>query len=150
MQIHFLHGTETGTAEFLCDDLKAALPDGWQGTISSLDDVDPSALRSDTFYVLVVSTFGSGDLPGTAVLFYETLRQSKPDLSSIRFAIFGLGDLTFGETFNQGSEKVMDQMLACGAKMTGERVRFDSSSADMPEDVAVPWLQQLLAQMASA
>ncbi|MEM9060232.1 MAG: flavodoxin domain-containing protein [Pseudomonadota bacterium] len=144
MQVHFVYGTETSTAEFLCEDLSNALPDGCSGTVSSMETVDPTTLDSSTFYVLVSSTFGSGDVPGTAVDFYEKLQKQSPDLSHVRFAVFGLGDTTFGETYNQGSEKLMTQMLACKATMVGERGLFDSSSPDMPEDIAVPWLLGIL------
>lgn len=139
MNIQFLYGTETGTAEFLCDDLVEATPGNFSCQISELNQADPRALDPGVFYVIVTSTFGSGDLPGTAQTFYDLLEQNKPDLGSIRFAIFGLGDRTFTDTFNFGSKRMMELMLACNAKMVGERGLFDASSLDMPEDVAVPW-----------
>ncbi len=150
MQIHFLYGTETGTAEFLCDDLTDALPDDYDCTVTSMENVDPASLDADTFYVLVSATFGSGDLPGTAQPFFDALEDRKPDLSHVRFAVFGLGDRTFAETFNFGSKKLMEQMLACKAQMIGERGIFDASSRDMPEEVAVPWLKDILDQLAQA
>ncbi|MEM7058045.1 MAG: flavodoxin domain-containing protein [Pseudomonadota bacterium] len=147
MQIHFLHGTETGTAEFLCEDLQAAFGDAHDTQISSLEDVDVSALENGPLYVVVSATFGSGDVPGTGVDFYEALQKNKPDLSHIRFAVFGLGDTSFGDTYNQGSEKLMTEMLACKAEMVGERGLFDSSSPEMPEDIAIPWLTDLLTKI---
>ncbi|MEM9141137.1 MAG: flavodoxin domain-containing protein [Pseudomonadota bacterium] len=150
MQIHFLHGTETGTAEFLCEDLQSAIQSDAESEITSLDEIQPSALTNDKFYVFVTATFGSGDLPGTAQDFFDALERDKPDLSHVRFAIFGLGDTTFGETYNQGSEKLMTQLLACNAKMVGERGLFDASSSDMPEDVAIPWLKGVMGQSVAA
>lgn len=144
MKLNFLHGTETGTTEFLCEDMETAVADRCTATVASMDDADPHALDADTVHVLVSATFGSGDVPGTAIGFYDTLQKDKPDLSHVRFAVFGLGDTTFRETYNQGSEKLMTAMLACGAKMIGERGLYDSSSADMPEDVGVPWIEGIL------
>ncbi|MEL7013674.1 MAG: flavodoxin domain-containing protein [Pseudomonadota bacterium] len=144
MRLEFLHGTETGTAEIVCEDLDAAVSSSVETAIHSLEDVDPAALEADPLYIIVCSTFGSGDLPSTAEPFFAKLNATKPDLSHVRFAIFGLGDRTFGETYNQGSEKLMEALIACKAQMVGERGIADASSADMPEEVAVPWLEDIL------
>jgi len=149
MRLEFLHGTETGTAEIVCEDLDAAVSSSVETSIRSLEDVDPATLEADPLYVVVCSTFGSGDLPTTAEPFFDQLNTAKPDLSHVRFAIFGLGDRTFGETFNQGSEKLMEALLACKAQMVGEWGIADASSADMPEEVAVPWLEGILQKVAA-
>jgi len=144
LQIHFLYGTETGSAQFLCDDLVDATPEQYRCEVSAMNDVDPTTLDPDVLYVLVSATFGSGDLPGTAQVFFDTLEAKKPVLSDVRFAVFGLGDRTFAETFNHGSQRLMEQMLACDAKMIGERGLFDASAPDMPEDIALPWWTETL------
>ncbi|MCC7252149.1 flavodoxin domain-containing protein [Hyphomicrobium sp.] len=149
MQIHFLYGTQSGTAEYLCDKLKDKVGDRFDCKVSSMDEVDPTALDPETFYVLVSATFGSGELPDSAQSFFETLEERKPDLSRIRFAIFGLGDRTFGETFANGSKILMTQMLACNAQMVGERGLHDASSDDLPQHVAVPWLMDVLSQFSA-
>ncbi|MEM8978123.1 MAG: flavodoxin domain-containing protein [Pseudomonadota bacterium] len=144
MKVQFLHGTESGTAEMLCDDLAKALPSTCPTSVISMDDIEPENLEHDSIHVFVCSTFGSGDLPETAVYFYETLQKKRPDLSEITFAIFGLGDRSFGDTFAQGSEKLMQALQDCGAKMTGKRGVFDALSSSLPEDVALPWLAETL------
>ncbi|MEE2809584.1 MAG: flavodoxin domain-containing protein [Pseudomonadota bacterium] len=148
MQVQFLHGTEMGNAEFLCEDLENSVPEGISAKCNSMEDVDPTDLNGDTLYVFVVSTYGAGDVPNTAQPFYEDLQAAKTDLSHVRFAMFGLGDSNFSDTFNQGSEKVMGLLEECGAKRLGERGLFDASGPEMPEDIAEPWLQGIL-EMAS-
>ncbi|MEM8776782.1 MAG: flavodoxin domain-containing protein [Pseudomonadota bacterium] len=147
MKVEFLHGTETGTAEIVCEDLEEAVSDRVDSKVTSLEDMDVGSFDADTFYVVVCSTFGSGDLPSTAEPFFDALKASKPDLSHVRFAMFGLGDKTFGETFNQGSEKLLEAMVECNAKLVGERGLADAASADMPEEIAVPWLEGILEQV---
>lgn len=146
MKIHFLYGSQSGTAEILCDNLTDSLSDGWDGKVSSLDEVDPTDLDAETFYVLISATFGSGQVPDSAQSFLDVLEERKPDLSRIRFAIFGLGDRSFGETFNNGSKLLMTEMLACNAQMVGERGLHDASSEDLPQNVALPWLKCILDQ----
>lgn len=147
MKLHFLFGTETGNAEMLCEDIEADLGAGYDVTISNMGDIDPKALAADTFYFIVTATYGNGDFPGAAVAFPDALEADKPDLSHVRFAIFGLGDMVFAETYNKGSERLMDMMIARGAKMVGTRGLHDASSLEMPEDLALPWARSILTQL---
>lgn len=146
MKIHFLYGTETGNAEMLCEDIEADLGDGFDCEITSLADITPAELTRDVLYVIVCSTYGSGDVPATARDFSDAL-DARPDLEGIRFAVFGLGDMVFAETFAQGSDRLMKQMLACKATMIGTRCIHDASVGDMPEDVGLPWFHGILAEL---
>ena len=150
MNVTFLYGTETGTAEILCEELQAAMPATVQARIASLEDTDPSGLDGRGLYVFAVSTYGSGDLPAGAEAFCSLLRSQQPDLGRLRFAMFGLGDRTFGDTFNMGSAEVVRALQACGAQLVAERFAFDSASAELPEDVALPWLSRILQQELAA
>lgn len=144
MKIHFLYGSQSGTAEYLCDTLAGEVSDRWACEVSSMDEVDPTSLDVQTLYVLVSATFGSGQLPDGAQSFHDVLEQRTPDLSGVRFAVFGLGDRSFGETFNNGSRMLMAQMLSCNAEMIGERGLHDASADHLPQNLAVPWLQDIL------
>ncbi|MEM7732575.1 MAG: flavodoxin domain-containing protein [Pseudomonadota bacterium] len=144
MQIRLLYGTETGTAEILCDDLKDELDGEIECEVQSLEDMGPADLSTDALNVFVVATTGSGDLPFTAIPFFDKLQAEKPDLSNIQFAIFGLGDKTFAATYNFGSQTVMDKLLELNAKQVGARGMFDASGNEMPEEVAMPWLRETL------
>lgn len=147
MKLHFLFGTETGNAEMICEDIIAELGSAYEMTMTNMGEVDPAALDAETFYVIVTSTYGNGDLPATAVPFADAIDEKKPDLSHVRFAIFGLGDMVFAETFANGSKGLMDQLVAQGATMVGERGLHDASSLEMPEDLAIPWMQDILSQL---
>lgn len=142
MNIHFMYGSETGSAEILCEDMRDEL--SLDAPVQGLNEVEPSDLSGDTFYVFVSSTYGNGDLPSMAQPFADRMEAQKPDLSHVRFAIFGLGDMVFAETYNNGSKQLMEMLIAAGAKMVGERGLYDASSADMPEDVGVPWMRGIL------
>ena len=142
MDIHFLYGSETGSAEILCEDIRDELSIDCK--INGLDDVKPAELDSETFYIFVTSTYGNGDLPSMAQPFADAMTCEKPDLSHVTFAIFGLGDMVFAETFNNGSKQLMELLVGAGAKMVGERGIYDASSSDMPEDIGVPWAQGIM------
>ncbi|MEM6618938.1 MAG: flavodoxin domain-containing protein [Pseudomonadota bacterium] len=144
MKIHLLYGTETGNAEMLCEDMEAEIGDAAETRVSNMGDLNPADLDSEEFHIFVTSTYGNGDLPATAVAFTDALDADKPDLSKITFAIFGLGDMVFSGTFAHGSKTLMELLLACKATMVGERLTHDASGGDMPEDIALPWLEGIL------
>lgn len=146
MKIGLYYGSETGNSEMLCEDIEIELGEGYECHISSLADVDAADLEKDTFYIFVSSTYGNGDLPSTALPFEESLTKGKPDLTGIEYAIFGLGDQVFAETYNQGSEKLAAMLTGLGAQQIGERGLHDASSIDMPEDIALPWVTNILEQ----
>ncbi|MEL6617918.1 MAG: flavodoxin domain-containing protein [Pseudomonadota bacterium] len=144
MKVGIYYGSETGNSEMLCEDIEEALGTGYDCDIQSLADVDPAALDKQTFYLFVTSTYGNGDLPSTALPFEEALTGGQPDLTGIRFAIFGLGDQVFAETFAHGSEKLAQMLKDQGAVQVGERGLHDASGFDMPEDVALPWVRGIM------
>lgn len=147
MKLHFLYGTETGSAEMLCEDIEEDLGGGFDCTITAMGEVDPQTLDADTVYLFVTSTYGNGDLPSMAMPFYEALDAAKPDLSHVRFGVFGLGDMVFSATYNQGSERLMEKLVERGAKMVGDRGLHDASTPDLPEDLAIPWAHDVVAQL---
>lgn len=147
MNIHFLFGTETGSAEMLCEDIRDDLGDGFTYEITSMGEVDPATLDGDTVYLFVTSTYGTGDLPMVAQPFYDAIVERDIDLSHIQFGIFGLGDMVFSETFAFGSKVLMEKLLEQGATMVGERGIHDASSADLPEDLGIPWAHDVIARL---
>lgn len=149
MKIGFLYGTETGNAEMVCEDIEAEIGDSFETGIENMGEVAPADLDPGTFYIIVCSTHGNGDVPAMAAPFVDALEAEQPDLSAIRFAIFGLGDMVFAETFAHGSKQVMEKLLACGARMVGERGIHDASTTEPPEDTAIPWAHGILAQLNS-
>lgn len=149
MKITLLYGTETGNAAMVCDDIEDEFSGEHDCEVVSLGDISPSDMSPDIFYIIVCSTYGNGDLPGSAVAFGDALTAQSPDLSGVRFAMFGLGDMVFDETFNLGSKKLAEMLKGCRAEMVGERGIHDASSAEPPEDIAIGWARDRVAQAAS-
>ena len=149
MKIAVLYGTETGNAEMLAEDLAAELEGDHEVVCKNLSAVDPAGFDAATFYILVSSTYGDGDLPASAQPFAKAVEAKAPDLSGIHFAIFGLGDSEYHDTFNGGGEKLAALMTARGAVQVGERVTHDASGPDMAEDLAFPWAREVIETAAS-
>lgn len=145
MKFTVLYGTESGNSELIAEDLGAKLRETTDEVeVADLQDFDPQAITPDSFYVVVCSTHGEGDLPNTAIPFAEAFDAALPDLSGVRYAMFGLGDTFYEETYSQGSEHIDRRFAAQGAERVGEYGRHDASSWDLPSDVALEWLPGVL------
>lgn len=145
MKFTVLYGTESGNSELIAEDLGAKLRESSDEVeVFDLQDFDPAAISPDTLYLVVCSTHGEGDLPNTAIPFAEAFDQALPDLTGVRYAMFGLGDTFYEETYSQGSEHIDRRFAAQGAERVGEYGRHDASSWDLPSDVALEWLPGVL------
>ncbi|BBH45765.1 flavodoxin domain-containing protein [Pseudomonas sp. KU43P] len=146
MNFKVIYGTETGNAEMVADDIVEALSDDCSIESSDMSKLSVSDITADTFYFVICSTYGDGELPHSAQPFFQSLEQYKPDLAGVRFAIFGLGD-SFYATYNKGSEIMAQAFADLGAVQVGERGLHDASTGALPGDAALPWAKQVLAQL---
>jgi len=146
MKLTLLVGTMTGTAQLVAQELELVWGDDEvQVETLLMDDLDCSVFERDGVFLIVTSTYGQGDVPDNARSFYEDLKAKRPDLSRVRYGVFGLGDRTYAETFNFGGKRFDDLLGELGAQRIGERVQHDASSGVLPEEMAEEWGQGWLA-----
>ncbi len=140
MKITLLVGTMTGTAQLVAQELELVWDDGeTQVETLLMEKVDASVFSREGIFLVVTSTYGQGDVPDNAKALYEELKAKRPDLSRVRYGLFGLGDRTYAETFNFGGKRFDEILRELGAQRIGERVQHDASSGVLPEEMAVEW-----------
>ena len=140
MKLTLLVGTMTGTAQLVAQELELVWDDGeTQVETLLMDKADASVFAREGVFLIVTSTYGQGDVPDNAKAFYEELKAKRPDLSRVRYGVFGLGDRTYAETFNFGGKRFDDILQELGARRIGERVQHDASSGVLPEETATEW-----------
>ncbi|MBC9926635.1 MULTISPECIES: flavodoxin domain-containing protein [unclassified Leucobacter] len=148
MKITVVYGTESGNSELIAEDLGAKLRETHDEVeVFDLQDFEPAQMNADTFYLVICSTHGTGDLPNTALPFAEAFDAQPPNLTGVRYAVFGLGDTFYEATYSQGSENLDRRFAAQGAIRVGEYGRHDASSWDLGSDLALEWLPGVLAAM---
>ena len=151
MKISILVGTMTGTAQLCAQEMELALDDGeHQVETLLMDQLDSSVFSRDGVFLICTSTYGQGDVPDNAKALYDDLRVRRPNLSGVRYGVFGLGDRTYAETFNFGGKRFDDILTELGATRIGERYKHDASSGVLPEETALEWCRQWLGLIAEA
>ena len=151
MKLKLLVGTMTGTAQLVAQELELVWDDGeMQVETLLMDKLDGRVFDREGVFLVVTSTYGQGDVPDNAKALYEDLKAKRPDLSRVRYGVFGLGDRTYAETFNFGGKRFDDILQELGAQRIGERVQHDASSGVLPEEMAVEWGEGWLALVKEA
>ena len=148
MKVTILVGTMTGTAQLCAQEMELALDDG-ETEVATLmmDGLDSAVFAREGVFLVCTSTYGQGDVPDNARALYEHLQTARPDLSRVRYGVFGLGDRTYAETFNFGGKRFDDLLTELGARRIGERHMHDASSGILPEETALEWCQAWLAKV---
>ena len=140
INITILVGTMTGTAQLVAQELELAWDDG-ETKVETLvmDGLDCKVFERPGVFLICTSTYGQGDVPDNAKALYADLQAKRPNLSQVRYGVFGLGDRTYAETFNFGGKRFDDLLCELGAQRIGERVQHDASSGVLPEETAQEW-----------
>jgi MioC protein len=148
VKINILVGTMTGTAQLCAQEMELALDDGeTQVETLMMDELDGSVFARQGVFLICTSTYGQGDVPDNAKQLYEDLQAHRPDLSHVRYGVFGLGDRTYAETFNFGGKRFDEILTELGARRIGERHTHDASSGILPEETALEWCRDWLAKV---
>src|SRR6266699_6344577 len=140
MKISILVGTMTGTAQLCAQEMELALDDGDNRVETLLmDQLDSSVFSREGVFLICTSTYGQGDVPDNAKALYADLLARRPDLSSVRYGVFALGDRTHVGTFCFGGKRFDEALSALGARRCGSILEHDASGGTLPEDVALEW-----------
>nr|Q8VQF4.1 RecName: Full=Cindoxin; Short=Cdx; AltName: Full=FMN-containing redox partner [Citrobacter braakii]AAL57616.1 cindoxin [Citrobacter braakii] len=150
MNALILYGTETGNAEACATTISQVLADTVDTKVHDLADMTPRAMLDSgaDLIVFATATYGEGEFAGGGAAFFETLRETKPDLSGLRFAVFGLGD-SYYTTFNQAGATAATILASLGGTQVGDTARHDTSSGDDPEETAEEWAREILTALAT-
>ncbi|MCH2076062.1 MAG: sulfite reductase flavoprotein subunit alpha [Rhodobacteraceae bacterium] len=137
--LDILYGTQTGNAEGLAEEAAALCKTrGFQPRVNELDAIEMDQLAAMENVIIVVSTYGEGEMPDNAHMFWEALSASTaPRMESLNYAVLALGDTSYDEFCQAG--KVIDTRLEqLGAKRLGARIDCDVDF----EDAASAWLME--------
>ncbi|MEL3920385.1 assimilatory sulfite reductase (NADPH) flavoprotein subunit [Aeromonas enteropelogenes] len=141
-----LYGSQTGNAKGVASAIKAqAEARGLPVTFTSMADYKPKQLKKETHLLVVVSTYGEGDPPESAVDLFEQLKKGKVGkLDGLKFAVLGLGDSSY-EFFCQTGKDFDDFLSKAGAKRIYELASLDVDY----QDAAKAWGEQAVAAVAA-
>lgn len=133
-------GTDMGNAEDAAMTFAESVAEiGIEAEAVELNQVEISELQNSTHFIAVVSTFGEGEFPDSATLFWEALSADTERLEHLNFAVLALGDSSYEFFCNAGV--LLDRRLAeLGATRMTDRVDVDG----LYEEPAQAWTAELI------
>lgn len=143
--IQIIVGTETGTAEYVADEIVELLSE--HGITSTADiNIEPSELDPKGIWLICTSTHGAGDTPANLNAFKTMLETTPPNLAQLKFAVIGLGDSSY-DTYCHAADYFSDKLKDLGATELFPIIKADAMSDEMPEDIIIEQLTPLISQL---
>ncbi|WP_338892603.1 assimilatory sulfite reductase (NADPH) flavoprotein subunit [Aeromonas rivipollensis] len=141
-----LYGSQTGNAKGVASAIKAqAEARGLPVTLTSMADYKPKQLKKESHLLVIVSTYGEGEPPESAVDLFEQLKKGKiGKLEGLKFAVLGLGDSSY-EFFCQTGKDFDDFLSKAGAERIHEIASLDVDY----QDAAKAWGEQAVNAVAA-
>ena len=135
-QVNVFFGGETGTCESLAQALSDKGSDyGLQFDVNGLDSATEN-LSTAQPNIIITSSY-EGKAPGNAkkfVSWLEHLNPSSDKLSKVQFAVYGVGNSDWANTFHR-IPKLVDETIE---KLGGKRV-IDAGYSNVKTDLVGPW-----------
>ena len=141
-----LYGSQTGNAKGVASAIQAqAKAHGLPVALTSMADYKPKQVKKERQLLVVVSTYGEGEPPESAVDLFEQLKKGKiGKLEGLKFAVLGLGDSSY-EFFCQTGKDFDDFLSKAGAERIHELASLDVDY----QEAASAWGEQAVNAVAS-
>ena len=143
INLDILFGTQTGNSEAIAEDMsKIANDAGFRAKVNSLDNITMDILGNMENVAIITSTYGEGEMPDNAQLFWDALSaNTAPNLSNIKYSVLALGDTGYEEFCHAG--KLIDTRFEqLGATRIQDRVDCDVDYEELSEK----WTSSLIAK----
>lgn len=146
-QLHILYGSQTGNAEALAQSAaKSARAKGLVPVVQALGDVDLDVFATMRHVLIVTSTYGEGEMPDNAQLFWDAISASTaPRLEQMHFAVLAIGDTGY-DGFCQAGKFLDMRLEQLGAKRVVDRIDCDIDY----EEPSNEWINSTMPQFASS
>lgn len=139
-----LYGTESGNTEALADRaVKDAKKRGFKAVMKNMADISPTDLAKEENLLVIVSTWGDGEAPETAIGFHKEFMTADLKLDGLRFAVCGLGDTSY-EKFCEIGKQFDARLEQMGGKRVSPRADCDVDY----EDTYTSWFASAMTSFA--
>ena len=139
--ITIIYGTQTGNAEGVAyDAAEVAKAQGLSPVVMDMDDIELADLANVERLLVVVSTYGEGEMPDNAAALWEEISgDDAPQLNKTFFSVLGLGDTGYDD-FCECAIQWDKRLTELGATQVTDRVDCD---VDYDDDAA-EWTEKVI------
>lgn len=108
--------------------------------------MDPSIddFKQAKSVVFISSTTGQGDIPPNLEFFVSDLRDAFPLMEQKPFAVAGMGDSSYGDTYCGAGRQIFELLTELQGAPVADMLEVDAIETLEPETEIVPWLEGVL------
>jgi len=138
-------GSVYGNAQHVAEEVKEMFDT--KGVNSKIfDDPSMEEFTNVSGVIVISSTTGQGDVPPNLEFFIDDLREKFPLMEQKPFAVVGLGDSSYGETYCGAGRQIHELLIELQGKPVADMLEVDACETLEPETEVVPWLENLAAE----
>jgi len=139
-------GSVYGNAQHVAEEVNTML--NAQGLLSEVfTDPTLNDIKQVSSMIFISSTTGQGDIPPNLEFFIEDLRDQFPLMEQKPFAVAGLGDSSYGETYCGAGRQIFELLIELQGKPIVELLEMDACETLEPEVEVVAWAEKLLPEL---
>ena len=136
-------GTVYGNAQHVAEQVQTLLTSkGLKNTL--YDDPSIDDFKKSAGYIFISSSTGQGDIPPNLEFFISDLRDMFPLMEQKPFAVIGLGDSSYCDSFCGAGEQIHALLLELQGTPVAELLRIDACETLEPEIEALAWVEKLV------
>jgi flavodoxin len=140
--ISIFAGSVYGNAQHVAEEVQTMLEgDGIDCEVFT--DPEVSDFTDAQSVLVITSTTGQGDVPPNLELFFSDLRDGFPLMNGKPFAVAGLGDSSYGESYCGGGRQFFELLTELQGKPVAEMFEVDAMETLAPEEEVVPWVKSI-------
>jgi flavodoxin len=136
-------GSVYGNAQHVADEVKAELvTSGLRCQV--YDDPSIKDFQQSSSVIFISSTTGMGDIPPNLEFFIQDLRDHMPLMENKPFAVAGLGDSSYGETFCGAGNQIFSLLTELQGNPIADLLEVDACETLEPEVEVVVWVKGIV------
>lgn len=136
-------GSVYGNAQHVAEEVQSMLSE--EGVASEVfTDPSTSDFTEAESVLVITSTTGQGDIPPNLEFFHSELKDTFPLMGAKPFAVVGLGDSSYGESYCGGGKQFFELLTELQGTPISELFEVDAMETLAPEEEVVPWVKSQL------
>lgn len=145
-QLSIFAGTVYGNAQHVAEQVEEAL--ATQGVDCELfSDPEVSDFVNAEAILVITSTTGQGDVPPNLEMVFSDLKDEFPLMNNKPFAVAGLGDSSYGESFCGGGRQFFDLLSELQGNPVADMLEVDAIETLEPEKDVLAWVETIKAKL---
>lgn len=139
-------GSVYGNAQHVAEQVEEMIA-GKGHSVEVFTDPKVEDFKQTKSVLFVSSTTGQGDIPPNLEFFVMDLRDTMPLMGQKPFAVAGLGDSSYGDSFCGAGKQIFETMIELQGNQVDELFIVDAMETLEPENEVVPWIEKLLPKL---